>query len=237
MSQQLQGTVLVAVGAVLARLVITGGFTAYVKLGLRVPLLLAAGMLVLLGLATVMRDSGTDGASHSHDHDHGPPVGLLVLLPVVAMVLITPTPLGSFAADRSATASVAAATDETWPALGEPTDGAVDVTIGEVLSRALHGPPEQLEGHTLRLVGFATPSEDVPGGYLLSRFTLSCCAADALALQIAVRGEVPTPPADTWMEVEAVWRGGSAEQGGTSLPLLEVVSQRPVPQPDPPYEY
>ena len=99
--------------------------------------------------------------------------------------------------------------------------------------------PHTLAGIRVRLVGFVTPQQPGRDGYLLTRFAINCCAADATAYKVAVRGDpVPRGP-DTWLEVEGRWQqrtGGDPDQPSEEPPLLLAESIRMIEQPTLPYE-
>jgi uncharacterized repeat protein (TIGR03943 family) len=112
------------------------------------------------------------------------------------------------------------------------------VTLAEYLARDYEA-PHTLAGVRIRLVGFVTPQPSGRDGYLLTRFAINCCAADATALKVAIHGDpVPRTP-DTWLEVEGRWQqrtGGDPDQPASQTPLLLAESIRVIEQPSPPYE-
>jgi uncharacterized repeat protein (TIGR03943 family) len=240
-----QAAVLFLVGAMALYLGGSDAALAYVKAGLQ-PLLLASGA-VLVGLA------GVAVAHHAPDHDgprpHGPRTAWLLALPPLALVMIAPPALGAFAASRQAvqpppisqTAPTEQAPAGADPALFPPLiprgDGAaVPLTLAEYQVRDYEA-PHTLAGVRIRLVGFVTPQRPGRGdGYLLTRFAISCCAADALAIKVAIHGDpVPRAP-DTWLEVEGRWQQRAEGQAASETPLLLAESIRVVEQPSPPYE-
>ena len=241
-----QAAVLFLVGAMALYLGASDAALAYVKAGLQ-PLLLASGA-ILVGLALVAV------ARYRRDHDrhqpHGPRVAWLLALPPLALVLIAPPALGAFAASRQTvqvpptvqdpSAGQAAGVDEAmFPPLAPQGDGAsVPLTLSEYVVRDYEA-PHTLVGVRIRLVGFVTPQERGQDGYLLTRFAINCCAADALAIKVAVQGDpVPRAP-DTWLEVEGRWQqrtGGDQGQSFLATPLLLAESIRVIEQPSPPYE-
>ena len=73
-------------------------------------------------------------------------------------------------------------------------------------------------------------------GYLLTRFAINYCAADATALKVAIHGDpVPRAP-DTWLEVEGRWQQRANDDSPSETPLLLAESIRVIEQPSPPYE-
>jgi uncharacterized repeat protein (TIGR03943 family) len=242
-----QAAILFLVGAMALYLGGSDAALAYVKAGLQ-PLLLASGA-ILVGLAMVA------ALRHGRDQDehqpHGPRVAWLLTLPPLALVLIAPPALGAFAASRQAVRppltvqaspaepAAASADSSLFPPLLPPSDGAaVPLTLAEYMVRDYEA-PHTLAGVRIRLVGFVTPQEPGRDGYLLTRFAINCCAADALAIKVAVQGDpVPRAP-DTWLEVEGRWQqrtGGDPNQPASEVPLLLAESIRVIEQPSPPYE-
>lgn len=242
-----QAALLLLVGAMALYLGGSDAALAYVKAGLQ-PLLLASGV-VLVGLAVVAV------LRHDRDQDghqpHGPRVAWLLALPPLALVLIAPPALGAFAASRQAVrppptiqtspAEPAAASADSglFPPLLPPSDGAaVPLTLAEYMVRD-YEEPHTLAGVRIRLVGFVTPQEPGRDGYLLTRFAINCCAADATAIKVTIHGDpVPRAP-DTWLEVEGRWQQRTSDdpdQPSSETPLLLAESIRVIEQPSPPYE-
>jgi uncharacterized repeat protein (TIGR03943 family) len=260
--EEAHGGIMLALGALAVRLALSDAYLAYVKPGLKPFLILAGLVLVALGGAVLLdwrqlgesngeaggsadgdtggeADGDTGGHGHVHvhgsSHQHAPAVAWLLVLPVLAIALVAPAPLGAFAADRQP-ANVFLPPAAPLPPLPAPTAGAVELSLSEFGRRAIYDERQSLDGVPVRLLGFAAPDPQ-GGGFLLVRFVLSCCAADGRPVRVAIRGtEPPYPKADTWLEVTGTWRPGPA--GGESGRPPELVAQqmRPVPPPVRPYE-
>jgi uncharacterized repeat protein (TIGR03943 family) len=222
---------------------------AYVKPGLQ-PLLVASGVL-LVGLALIAV------AGHGHDQHgdqpHGSRVAWLLALPPLALVLVAPPALGAFAASRQPirpppvlhprptgpSGAAAATRGDAFPPLIPPGDGtAVPMALGEYLARD-YEEPYTLAGVRVRLVGFVTPQHGGRDGYLLTRFAISCCAADATALRVAIRGDPLGRAPDTWLAVEGRWQqhtSDHADQPVSDTAVLLAESVRVTRQPAEPYE-
>jgi uncharacterized repeat protein (TIGR03943 family) len=240
-----QAALLLTVAAMALHLGRGDAALAYVKPGLR-PLLLASGVLLLLLAAAAFSLRGRDQGAAERSGErpgrqpHGPRVAWLLALPPLALVLVAPPALGAFAASRQslqpsqlapAEQPPAGARQALFPPLALPVDGAVPMSIGEYLLRDLEE-PRSLAGARIRLLGFVTPNRSGRDGYLLTRFAISCCAADATALRVAVRGDrVPRAP-DTWLEVEGWW----TQRAAGEAPLFQAASVRVVAPPPEPYE-
>jgi len=239
--EQTRSLLLVVLGATATWLWWSGEVLNYVRPGLA-PWLLAGGVVVgLLGLLPPLGLLGQETpADHSggHHHHRGR-VGWLLLVPVLVVMLVQPTALGSYAvASRSVVPG--GGHEGGFDPLAAPVRGAVPMSMAEFVTRAVRDPAQSLAGVRVRLVGFVAPSQGQEGGYRLTRFVIFCCAADAEALQAVVGGD-PTPRArDQWLEVEGTWlaRPVAAEDDPSPPPpALQVASVRPAAQARPPYEY
>lgn len=244
----MQGGVLAVLGVVAVRLAVDGGFLAYVKPGMRVPLLAAGVSLIALGLVTIWRASASDGDGEGDDQDghghapgHAPPVAWLLLLPVAALVLIAPAPLGAYAAGRQRQATPPGNADLGFAPLPAVVDGARPITIGEFLQRAVWDTKHGLAGERVRLAGFVVPRKGHPDEFQLTRFVISCCAADALAVDVTVqRIDGAVPAANEWVSVEGTWvepSGGDYDlEAGPPLIAIDADTITPVAEPANPYE-
>ncbi|HEV8572465.1 MAG TPA: TIGR03943 family protein [Actinomycetota bacterium] len=149
-------------------------------------------------------------------------------LPVVVLLVLPPTTLGSYAASRRSLVG------------GAFGASARDVSTGEVTLQdvaAAIWSPEAAEALTKRagsrvsFVGIVVHREGMPADeFLLTRFIMTCCVADALSVQVRVVGAPPGKfTEDQWVRV-----------AGTFYPLgREVIVQASevvgVPRPARPY--
>jgi uncharacterized repeat protein (TIGR03943 family) len=221
-SDDAQGGLLTALGAMGIRLVLSRQFLRFIRPGMKVPLLLAAVMLTVLGVATLLRawrpshrdaDAAHPDASDSHaGHDHadgkGPGVGWLLALPLAVLLLVEPTSLGAYAANRQAvkTTRLAQAQNVNFDPLPDEVDGRVPLTLTDFSERGLYDSKEGLTGVPVRLVGFVNHDPAAPGGFFLTRFKIACCAADAYPVQVVLVGDAGQWPDDTWLTVDGVWK-------------------------------
>ena len=155
--------------------------------------------------------------------------GAFMLLPVVAVVAIPPTSLGSFAVSRrSSFSSVVLSSSPVDLATGELSlmdlGGAVRSTDGlnALVERA--GSPVSFDGFVVRDKGM--PADE----FQLTRFIITCCVADALEVDVRVVGVTPGQfSEDEWVNVR-----------GTLYPLgSQIVVQASeittIPKPKRPY--
>lgn len=208
-------------------------------------------VLTTLGLLTILRGvrngrgavGPASAGDDSHEHAHSPRVAWLLLLPLLAILLVAPAPLGADAAGRSdAQAPPSPAADSLFGPLPAPSDGAVELTVTEFLQRALYDDARSLEAVPVRLRGFVVVDPETSDGYLLTRFVLSCCAADGFPIQVAATCiDGPPPPDDTWVEVVGTWDPpapdtSETDGGGPAVAALAAESQTVIDPPAKPYE-
>jgi uncharacterized repeat protein (TIGR03943 family) len=151
-----------------------------------------------------------------------------VVLPAVMVLALPPTALGSFAASRrslsagfvSGASSLERGDSVTLAAVAAA--GWSDQARRALVERA--GTPVVFEGIVTRREGQAADE------FVLTRFIISCCVADALSVQVRVVG---APPGrfgqDQWVRV----RGAFYPVGRETV--VDASSVEPIPQPDDPY--
>jgi uncharacterized repeat protein (TIGR03943 family) len=207
-----------------------------------VPLAASAAMLVLLGGLTVwpaivVYVDGRDDGADTHDaHAHNSSIGWLLLLPLMALALVAPTPLGADAARRDIGRSAPPPAEVEFGPLPASTGGAVELPVSTFVSRARYDRHHAIAGVSVRLTGFVVRDPAISDGYLLTRFALVCCASDAFASQVRIQGlSGPPPPDDTWVEVvgEAI---APHALDSHEIPALRLQSQTLIDAPVNPYE-
>jgi len=152
---------------------------------------------------------------------------------VIAFV-IQPPALGAYVAERRANDVSAVRYDKA--AVAPLPDGQVnDMLVSEFVAYAsAYG--EVLTGAQVRLRGFVTHDED---GWYVTRLSISCCAADALAFRVLVDGGdgAPAPADEQWIEVVGTWVPGTGEGlGAQDAPILAAAEVTPTDPPKRPYE-
>ncbi len=196
--------VLLWLGGFTVRMIWTGGFGWFVQQRMRYPLLVAAIVLLIFGIHEAVRSSRDEAREPaSVKRSVAPGVGWLLILPSMVLVSVAPTGLGAAAADRVEAFTPPESNTE-YTAI-DAGSGPVEMRVFEFLDRAIWDDEQSLEGMTVRLEGLVVNDPSVPDGFRLTRFMVSCCAADGIPLQVTVHG-TPALENDTWVIADVVWR-------------------------------
>ncbi|MFF3583104.1 TIGR03943 family putative permease subunit [Streptomyces mirabilis] len=236
MNRQAQAAVLFLVGAAVLHAGLTDLYLRYVKAGLR-PLLLAAGVvLIMAAVATVWyerRGRGETGDGDGHGHVHREPrVAWLLVLPLLALILVSPPALGSYSAMHAGTALQAPLAYPSLPATDPLPLGVVDYA-----GRAAYDHGRTLAHRRVEVTGFVALAKD--GTPYLVRMALNCCAADAQPVKIGLTGNIPPVlQPDTWLQVTGTYTAKQTKDpvNDGRIPFLAVTAAKPVPTPHDPYD-
>lgn len=183
-------------------------------------------------------DAGDGGAGHGDDdgpghgagdgghgdddgHGHGaggPKVAWLLLAPVLGLLLVAPPALGSYAAGRTGSALVEKSDFAPLPA-GDP----VRLTMLDYASRAVFDRGASIGQRRVELTGFALRGPEHT--WLLARMMVSCCAADARPVKVALAGDLPDGLAEEqWLRVTGTYTGRQVKDtvNAETIPFIEV---------------
>ncbi|MDW8317162.1 MAG: TIGR03943 family protein [Anaerolineae bacterium] len=196
-----------------------------------------------LGAPSSPDEEGRDHeeADHDHEYDHGHShrlsrVGLaLVLLPVVLGLLVPARPLGAGAVGNREV-SVGRLSTAAAPRAGQVASPARAKNLLDWLMAFDQAQdPAAFDGQPANLLGFVyRDSRFGDDSFLLSRFVVSCCVADATPIGLVVR----TPNAsqlalDQWVQVSGHFQAG--EFDGHPMPILVADVITPTVAPNQPY--
>lgn len=191
----------------------------------------AAGLLSA-GIVSLIGERGGQVRRTDRRATRGDVAGALVMLVPIVLVLALPTPqLGAQAASRKAVGVGALSSFVPVPEPGE------EIGFQEIHYASLS--PDYadslgiVEGLDVELIGFVTHPGGAPAGdFGLTRFYISCCAADAVPYTVVVRPPAGEAfPDDTWLKVE-----GTLLRAGDGF-VLNAVDIEPVEEPSAPYLY
>jgi putative membrane protein len=187
---------------------------------------LAAALFLVLGLHG-MAAAARGGQRHHHagqhgavaDHVHLPPswaVLAIAAVPLLLGTLVPSEPLGARAVGGEASLD---------PGVLEgavvPTSDSTDWTVLDWLrAYSAGGRQERINGKEADVIGFVYRREDDPkDAFVVMRFLMSCCSADAYAVGMpVVWANAETLPIDSWVRVRGTVNVGQFR--GQSLPIL-----------------
>jgi putative membrane protein len=152
----------------------------------------------------------------------------LLLVPVVVLTASPVTSLGSFAVDRRASFASAFVSSSEDIATGDLSlaDVAGATRVPELMN-ALVG----RAGSEVSFVGFVDRDADMPADeFMLTRFMISCCVADALTVQVRVTSAPPGEfQPDDWVRVTGALYPVEREV------IVDATEVEAVPRPENPY--
>lgn len=237
-----RAALLLVIGVSLARLVQTNGYASFVQQRMRIPLLLAALMLLVFGaIEAVAAYRAENDDPDSARRSISPTVGWLLAAPLIVLTAVAPTALGAAAAQRAEPLTPTELDRRSGIEPIDDSDGPVEMRVYEFLSRALWDETGSLTDKEIVLEGIVVNDPDIPDGFRLTRFAVSCCAADGLPLQVGVRGVTEPLPDDTWVRATVVWRpppeGGYQAEGAPDVVEADIIDLELVENPPlDPYE-
>lgn len=196
---------LLVIGAVALWLAITGDFGQFLQQRMRWPLAAAGLTAVVIGGVEILVDDRRQRAEPSRvEGQAAPVVGWLIMLPLVVLMAVAPTALGSTAAQR-ARGLVPEREQLLYPDLPD-SDEPIPMRMFDFINQAVFDPERGLRGHDIALEGFVVHDEAYPEGFVLVRFALNCCAADGYPMRVAIPDTDVELPDDTWIDAVVRWR-------------------------------
>ncbi len=100
---------------------------------------------------------------------------------------------------------------------------------------AAYPEPDAYAGQTAKVTGFVVKSNDLPAGvFLLTRFVITCCAADVYPVSLPVQAKGQELQNDQWLEVEG--KMFTLEISGSRKLAIAAEKITPIPEPANPYD-
>jgi len=236
----LQAFLLLAICLFLLDKLLSGKLSLYINI--RYAPLTVFGIVVLAMMAlTLFREPKTDHdhQDSNHEHKHSSPTRALIILfvPLLIAVLIPSHPLDAGAASTRGM-------NVSTPLIGASAqsrqfEAAADTRNILDWIRIFNSgtAPTPYLGQTAKVTGFVYHDPRLQANqFIVSRFVITCCAADASAIGMIVTwDQSSTLKESAWIEVKGPVQ--SAELGGQPIPLIQAVLVQPVQQPQEPYLY
>lgn len=234
--------ILLGLGVYFVYNIITGNLTNYINVNFAWLSYVAAVLFLLLGgfSAYKLLREEKEKRTHDYHHDHNHETlswGALaiVAVPLVLGAIVPSRPLGSAAVDGSFNYNGMASTSGATTLTGDPLKWNVLEWI-----RALNMTPDAstYNGQEADVIGFvyrdSTFNQDQ---FMVARFTISCCVADAVPIGLPVTWDKASDfPMDSWVRVRGSFQTLDFRDQ-QNQPVLQAVSVEEVPQPEHPYLY
>ncbi len=189
----------------MSRLLWTGSFGFFIQQRMQIPLILATiGLFGLGGYEAVRAFKEEKVDPESVRTSIAPRVGWLMVLPLLVLFSVAPTGLGAAAAERVEPFTPVEVTRE-FEALDTSVQP-VEMRVFDFVDRAFWDPDRSTEDVTVRLEGLVVNDDEINDGFRLTRFLVSCCAADGVPIQVIVRGVDTIYEDDTWVVADVILR-------------------------------
>lgn len=236
---RLKALMLILTAVFFAAMLINGRLYFYVGPRFSWLALMAVCLLILLAGSynLVLSDHEPRAAQEVSDDlpvEHGAiwPI-LIAAVPLFLAVVIPAHPLGASAVPNRGVSTAFSARDPSVFA-ADPSDRTV---LDWVAAMSSNTNPAALNGQKADVIGFVY--RDVRFGtdqFMVTRFTITCCVADALAIGIVVSAlNASQFPADSWVRVKGTFSAGTLD--AQPLPILVADDVSPIQPPEQPYLY
>ena len=245
MERILKATLLIALGLYLYTRLTSGVIEFYIHPRFISLVLLASVGLLIVAASFFLHEEADDHdpahAHHhaSHVHNHLSWFGLFVLaVPVVLGLLVPPQPLGAAAVGNREVQM------GNLNSIAPPrSDGRMGLVAGEKnildwLTDFQRNPnPASFNGVEADLIGFVYRDERFAEDlFMVGRFIVSCCVADASPVGVIVRSDQASDyAADQWVQVRGRFQAGAFINA--EMPILVATEIIPIDQPQQPYLY
>lgn len=239
----LQATTMMFLGMFLAIKIFSGTLSWYIHQRFLPLTMLAVIALFVIGQALFREARRTPSLDFDHDelgthhHSHVPSVWQIwiVLLPLAIGILVPARPLDTQALSGKGVSASAPITAGGSAAIR--FDLAADERNILDWIHLFHSdvPADQYLGQTASVIGFVYHDPRLPENqFLVSRFAIVCCTADAFAIGMVVDLPPGTDLKDNaWVKVKGPVQATTLN--GEKILIIQTTSIEPVQQPDQPY--
>lgn len=239
MARSFQGLILLGLCIFFASKAINGQLTWYINARF-IPLtlfgILFLAILAQTVFAEVRRSRAEDShEEHHHDHEHSPAGLWVMLIPLLIGVLIPPRPLDSSAfTSKGFNTNAPLVSAESSAQLFE-TESEERNILDWLKLFNYNSDVAQFVGQPASVIGFVYFDEALgESQFYVSRFVVSCCAADGFAIAMPVQwNDLTSLEQDTWVQVKGAIEAIVIDD--RNVPLIVAESVEVVPVPERPY--
>jgi uncharacterized repeat protein (TIGR03943 family) len=240
MNRSFQGLILLGLCLFFASKAINGQLTWYINARF-IPLTLF-GIIFLAILAQTLfaevkrsRQQDDDEHDHHHEHNHNSAGLWIMLIPLAIGILIPARPLDSSAFDSKGLNNNAPIVSDASSATLFETESEERNILDWLKLFNYNDDVNQFTGQTASVIGFVYFDEALgENQFYVSRFVVSCCAADGFAIAMPVKWDnLDTLEQDAWVQVKGTVETMVIDE--RNIPLIVAESIQPVPIPEQPY--
>ena len=228
----LQSLLLVALGIFLIEKALSGKLVWYINERFTPLTFVGITLLGLMALALLLR---ARKKADAHEHIHATPANLLILLvPILVGILLPSRPLDATAvASKGVTFNAPLVSSNDAGQLFEmASDERNIVDWIRIFSSGNDFTPYL--GEQANVIGFVYHEENLPENqFLISRFVITCCAADGFAMGIPVEWSEESFEENTWVKVKGPIQ--VTEWHNQKTPLILAESVEIIDAPEQPY--
>jgi len=162
----------------------------------------------------------------------------LLLATACLGLLVAPRPFASQAALQQGVTEPLALTRTQPQAFRADSQPEARSLIDWVRTLAVYPEPDAYTGQKVNVQGFVVDSPELSAQYFtLSRFAITCCAADAypVGLPVKLTQSHKTYPPDTWLEISG--KMTTETLAGKRQLVIQAQSLKTIPEPKNPYTY
>ena len=241
--ENIKGIVLLALAGIFIQKYVSGNLYNYISprfgwLAILGAVLLALMALSIINLRPAKEDPQTIHPGHDHEKEHKTSFWALILIsvPLLMGILIPSHPLGaSQVANQGVSTGLSAPSSDLQVSLKViPAERNV---LDWVRAIGANPDPASLNGQQANVIGFVYRDIHYASDqFMIARFAVSCCVADARAIGLVVT----TPDAaqyatGEWLEVKGHFSAGKLD--ASPIPVILADAITPVEQPAQPYLY
>ena len=228
-SSQLQSLILLGLGGYLAFLILSGSLSNYINLRFAWLAYVGAGIFFLLGAVNLY--ASRQPAAHHHHHPITRGMMMAAAFPLLLAILIPSRPLGPEAINGGISLSPVGV-ESAAAFTRSPLDRNILDWLREFNRSA---GPAAFNGQAVDVSGFVYREPTFPEGhFMVARFTMSCCVADAypIGLPVAAADGFAT---GEWVRVQGELRAGHF--GDDFVPIVQAAQVEIIDEPEQTYLY
>ncbi len=223
--------ILLGMGIYLILLILTGNLDNYINQRFAWLVVVGALIFFILGLTCLFQSLNPSKHEHAHHHYHiSWDIILVVAFPLLLAILIPSRSLGIEAVNGGVSLNPVG--------VANVARSPLDRNILDWLREFDHAnTPAQFNGTAVDVVGFVYREPIHPqDGFMLARFTMSCCVADAFPIGMPIiAAGAEQYAAGEWLRVKGQLKASAF--GGDFLPVVFADAIEAVDEPRQPYLY